>query len=793
MLQAIATLLTVELVGLAAFPIVARAFPVLADRGWAISKPVGMLLVATAVWLVSYTQLIPNSPPSWWAFTAALALLSAWLLRSDWKQLRKSLKRRWRIIVTIEVIFIVFFLMFLSMRAFDPAASGTEKPMDLMMLTAVTTAEHAPPQDLWLADEPIAYYYFGYWIYGGVNAMAGVAPSVAFNVGMALVAGLAASVIASFVTTLIWRDDARTKVSLIAGTASAGFLLLVSNMSGLWTILDMTRLAPVSLLNWYQGYSYDRVERIVTWRPDDFWWWWNSSRITNTFADSPDGLDFTISEFPFFSFLLGDFHPHLMSIPFVLTGITVLTALFIAHRSISFGALRKNIPAAVIVAVVIGASGFINFWDVGLLLLLSTGLVIAGWMASRKTGIKRLVMAALPMGALWIVGVLIFAPFYFGTAESQVQWPPLAPVKYGSRPIHFISIWLLLLTVAAPLMIMLANRYTIFVFKRITGKAVESRTTQTLYWRPAWITGLVLTVVPWLVWVVTHITFNDNAQASDIFSRLPVTGVLGAISVILIAVVLTRARRGADDGAQFVLILGALALYLLFAAELFFVHDLFGNRMNTVFKFYYQAWIVLSVVGGYGVYVWSKHHPNLRNSAKWISRTAAVAFAVVLISSFYFPVASAVTKTLSSGLGPDLDGLSYMTARDNDELNVIGDIRDIADSNDVMVEAIGDSYSEYARISGSSGVPTLLGWEFHERQWHGSDELFVDRQDDVKTIYTTSDEHELRQLIDKYDLTMVVVGPRERSTYGNINMTMFDTLGDRIIEHGAYTVFSINK
>jgi uncharacterized membrane protein len=110
-----------------------------------------------------------------------------------------------------------------------------------------------------------------------------------------------------------------------------------------------------------------------------------------------------------------------------------------------------------------------------------------------------------------------------------------------------------------------------------------------------------------------------------------------------------------------------------------------------------------------------------------------------------------------------------------------------------MVEAIGDSYSEYARISGSSGVPTLLGWEFHERQWHGSDELFVDRQDDVKTIYTTSDEHELRQLIDKYDLTMVVVGPRERSTYGNINMTMFDTLGDRIIEHGAYTVFSINK
>ncbi|MCH8911921.1 MAG: hypothetical protein IH867_14445, partial [Chloroflexi bacterium] len=192
MLQAIATLLTVELIGLAAFPIVARAFPVLADRGWAISKPVGMLLVATAVWLASYTRLVPNTPLTWWVFLIVLGFGSSWVLGSDWKRLRKTLVRRWRIIVTIELIFLAFFLMFLSMRAFDPAAAGTEKPMDLMMLTAVTSAEYAPPEDLWLAGEPIAYYYFGYWIYGGVNAMAGTGPAVAYNVGLALVAGMAA-------------------------------------------------------------------------------------------------------------------------------------------------------------------------------------------------------------------------------------------------------------------------------------------------------------------------------------------------------------------------------------------------------------------------------------------------------------------------------------------------------------------------------------------------------------------------------------------------------------------------
>ena len=75
------------------------------------------------------------------------------------------------------------------------------------------------------------------------------------------------------------------------------------------------------------------------------------------------------------------------------------------------------------------------------------------------------------------------------------------------------------------------------------------------------------------IWWRYHPTLT--ARASDVISRLPVTGLLGSVSVVLVAVTLTRARRGADDGAHYVLLLGSLALYLLFAAELFFVHDLF--------------------------------------------------------------------------------------------------------------------------------------------------------------------------------------------------------------------------
>lgn len=792
MLQAIVTLVTVELIGLASFPVVARAFPILADRGWAISKPIGMLIIATTVWLLSYTKMVPNDPVVWWVVLALVILLSTWFLRSDLPQLRQAVIRRWRVIVAIEVVFILFFVMFLSMRAFDPAASGTEKPMDLMMLTAVTTDDYAPPEDLWLAGESIAYYYFGYWIYGGVSTMAGVSAAVAFNVGMALVAGLAASLAFSLAVTFVRRDGGALKPSIIAGGVSATLLLLVSNLSGLWTLLDITNIAPLWLLDWYHGDEYERIDRIAIWRPDDFWWWWKSSRIINTFDEAGNSLDFTITEFPFFSLLLGDFHPHLMSIPFVLTGLTILTGLFLMYKTISFRILRNNVPAAVLTALVIGASGFINFWDVGLLLLLSIGLVAVGWVSQRKSGMKSIFSAALPMMFLWFIGILVYSPFYFGTAESQVQWPPLAPVEYGSRPVHFLSIWSLLILVAAPTVIIVLSRYANPVLQLLIGKKPADERRSHLFWRPAWLMGGLLTIVPWLIWALMHLAFNESAHASDIVSRLPVTASLGVVSATLIAVLLTRAKRGADDGSHFVTMLVALTTYLFFAAELFFVHDLFGNRMNTVFKFYYQAWIILSVVGGYGTYVWLKHHSLLVGRKKLLSKTGFGIVAILALSSVYFTVAAAVAKTTSSGLGPNIDSLSYMQSRDSDELNVINDLREIAGSDDVMVEAIGDSYSEFARISGSSGVPTVIGWVFHERQWRGTDELFVDREMDVRTIYTTRDIEELQSLIDKYQITMVVLGPRERATYDNIVAGMFDRLGDRVIEHGLYTVFSID-
>ena len=91
-----------------------------------------------------------------------------------------------------------------------------------------------------------------------------------------------------------------------------------------------------------------------------------------------------------------------------------------------------------------------------------------------------------------------------------------------------------------------------------------------------------------------------------------------------------------------------------------------------------------------------------------------------------------------------------------------------------IVEAVGDDYSDYGRISAGTGLPTVLGWKGHERQWRGSSRLFDGREEDVAQIYQTDDPVEALGLLQKYGVRYVYVGARERSSYGEAGMEKFD-------------------
>jgi uncharacterized membrane protein len=204
--------------------------------------------------------------------------------------------------------------------------------------------------------------------------------------------------------------------------------------------------------------------------------------------------------------------------------------------------------------------------------------------------------------------------------------------------------------------------------------------------------------------------------------------------------------------------------------------------MNTVFKVYYQAWLLLAIVGAYGLYYWQSRRPAGHLSAPMGSgwRRASLhavhyawsgALAALLVGSLYYPVGAALDRTgiLNRGYTVQdntLDGLAFLRESEPGEYAAIVWLRSKA-SWGRIVEAVGDDYSDHGRISASTGLPTILGWKGHELQWRGGSAAFAGRSEDVARIYQSQDVQVVRRLLEKYDVRYVYVGRRERARYGS--------------------------
>ena len=342
MLDALRWLITVELIGLAAFPLAFYLLPRLVDRGFTLSKPLGILLVSYLFWLLGLAH-IPTVQPIAIALVLLMAAAAAYIAYRNFDDLRDFITREWRTIVIAEAIFLVFFIGWTLFRSYDPFINHTEQPMDLALLSASINSQVGHPEDPWLRGEPISYYYFGYWMMGALSQISAIQSHISYNLAIALIPAMSAMGIFGIVFNMVRMDKARSgvagtdsmstvrasvsaaladsthrKLAIIAGIAAALFLVIVSNLEGVLEFMRLNGMGSQGFYDWIR--INDLPGPIVTppqsWTPPDFWWWFHASRVINTF-DGVHFIDNTIQEFPFFSFLLGDMHPHVMSIPFI--------------------------------------------------------------------------------------------------------------------------------------------------------------------------------------------------------------------------------------------------------------------------------------------------------------------------------------------------------------------------------------------------------------------------------------------------------------------------------------------
>jgi len=139
-----------------------------------------------------------------------------------------------------------------------------------------------------------------------------------------------------------------------------------------------------------------------------------------------------------------------------------------------------------------------------------------------------------------------------------------------------------------------------------------------------------------------------------------------------------------------------------------------------------------------------------------------------------------------------LDGIAYMKQRLPDDYKAIMWLNQNIKGRPVIVEAQGDSYTDYGRISANTGLPTVLGWTVHEWLWRGSYDIPAPRIEDVRLIYESDDLEETKKILRKYRVEYVYLGKLEREKYTNLNGSKFEGLGKVVFETGQTKIYKLN-
>lgn len=770
----------VTALGWLAWPLAYRLLPGLPDRGYALSRALGLLLTGYVYWLLGVLGLLNNSVGGILFAVLLVAGAALWINRTGEArgERREWLRANRTVILTTEVLFAAAFFGWAAFRAANPEVRHTEKPMELAFLNGVRLSPAFPPRDPWLAGYAISYYYFGYIIVALLADLTGAATGVAFNLGIALLFAL--TLIGAFgaafnlIQLRRQHDDPAAPPGPAARWALLGplFVGVMGNLEGLFELLRALNTGG-RILAWLDVQGLEGPAGRVLWPPSQWggWWWFHASRVIHdrTPAGESIGLQ-PIDEFPFFSFLLGDMHPHVLALPFVLLAL-MLSLNLLAEREPQRGRLRAAQAALYVVAF--GALAFLNTWDLPIYLF-----ILIGAMALRRVALRGSFDAAdltrpLAQGAsIGVVGLLAYLPWLlsFSSQAGGVLPNALFPTRLHQFAVMFGP----LLAVAV-------------VF------TLDQALQQTRARRADWGTGALLGVGVLLALVVVMVAMSlvvlrvdpdaaayaadalgaapgDNLLSRALAYRLsrPLTALLlTGLLVAALAALLPRPPEAEEDetptplpaSTAFALLLVVTGALLTLGPEFVYLRDNFGQRLNTIFKFYYAAWIVWGVAAAYGSYL------LLARRGRVMRVVMGTLLAVLVLASLVYTAFAIPTRAAEVAGPPTLDGTQYIERERPGDAAAIQWLRENARPDEIVLEAVGGAYSDYGRVSAMTGLPTLLGWANHERQWRGElyGELAGTREQDIREIYDTPSIERALALLEQYDVTYVFVGSLEQN------------------------------
>ncbi len=709
------------------------------DKGYGLAKIFGWVAVGYVVWLGASLRIWSFGMQTIWLVVLGWVGINLLVVRGQKSEFRRLVEENWRLWVKLELIFLGAMGVWAIVRAYQPDINGLEKFMDFGFMNSVMQSRYFPPADMWFAGGTINYYYFGHYLSGLMTMWSGIKPAVAYNLMIATLFGLCVSGAVSVGGSLaiqIFANENRINKKVrrwvVAGGLLAAFLLAVRG-----------NLHTAS-------YFVNK------------WTGWNSSLLPTIknaywYPDATRYIPFTIHEFPLYSFVVADLHAHLMNLPIVLL---------------------------LLGGVVSGVSR-----------VRGEGRDVIGKLQSLWGKLKRDGKAELSLSDLsirwWEVGIW---GWLLGVFAMTNAWD--VPI-YG-------------LVIGVTLGIIGLTKIDWKAAKQEVGKQIGELVKQ------LGLIGGILVGLTIMVSLPFQMHFEQIAKGilpveanSEISKLLVLWGwdLFLFVSLLMFVIGVRRVDKGSRELKALLVDYVMLGWYgvgwlLILIPELVYVKDIYiadYHRANTMFKLVYQSWILFAFAGAYTIVrlvsaplvVWNNKYLKYG----WIM---LVVLGLVAVGSYPRFAIRDYYNGLKVYRG--LDGEAWLKNKYADDFAGIEWLRELegfisakamADRQPVVLEAVGDSYTEFDRVSAYTGYPTIQGWLVHEWLWRGSFDEPGARQAEVEKVYTSVDLEEVRKILSKYRVEYVFVGDKEREKYPRLREENFKQLGEVVFESGETRIYRV--
>ncbi len=777
------------LVGLVFFPLTQRLFGKNLDKGYAFSKALGIILLTYSSLLLGILRLVPFGRVQILGLLVVFAFVSyrRFVVQKniDFAEIIIRNRKTIQWIIVEEILFFSGLLLWTIVRGQEPSIHGLEKFMDFGFMQSIARSTYFPPLDMWYGPDIdarpagyfINYYYFGHLSGALLIKLTGVPAAVGYNLILANILGLSLSMSFSIVTNVIhYAQNLVYGVKKTIGTvrlALYGLIgALVLNFAGNWhTIYLFTK-------------GYENESPVPPWTvlPDigaqlsliqqkfpnilaalgeySRYWYPNATRF----------IPNTIHEFPSYSYVVADLHGHVFDIPFVLLTLAIFSLIFMPlvldkwnHRHLDhpqkdshdtespfsrsiqgirnmFGqgfiatllvkCVESYVPLTLLLGFMAAVHFMTNAFDGPIYMLLSLVMLF--------------VLHGLSIAFVINVIILVFGFIYFSLPFSVFFEPFVSGVGVNC---------------AFPLVQQFAKagatNFKIGSFLFEQGNCQRSQLYQMIIlWGFFWFFALCLALIMYLTRQYLRKQKNpENMEA--------------------------RKFENVDKFVGLFFLFGTL---LLVIPEFFYIKDIYPThfRANTMFKLGYQAYMMMSLASIY--VLWRMHtlpkiYAHIRRTlliAAWLGILLNLVYINYAVVSYY----GNLTKPVK------IDGVVWLKDQYPDLYDIVQFFEKKVSGQPTILEAQGDSYTEYDVISAYTGLPTVAGWWVHEWLWRGTADVVGKRIPDIELMYQSDDVDLTRRLLRKYIVEYVIISSNEHKKYDvndkKIDEAKFKKLGDEV-------------